>query len=144
MLTSCCFNYYLCQWKKSTYFDEAFLRYWGSKQRKTAWFCTTFYVFFDKSRLNLTTSSNPWELSVDSLTSVAFYIETRHLLCRPKQVTGFYMKRNTRLKWVKFVLTSLLLTSNAFNTTFNVSNYCILFITFGWPFRLQKFQIVQN
>ena len=32
--------------------------------------------------------------------SVAFHIETSHLFCRAKQMTGFYMKRNTGLKWV--------------------------------------------
>ena len=30
----------------------------------------------------------------------AFHIETSHLFCRAKQITGFYMKRNTGLKWV--------------------------------------------
>ena len=33
--------------------------------------------------------------------SVAFHIETSHLICCPKQMTGFYMKRNPGLKWVK-------------------------------------------
>ena len=33
--------------------------------------------------------------------SVAFHIETSHLLCRVKQMAGFYMKRNIVLKWVK-------------------------------------------
>ena len=28
-------------------------------------------------------------------------IETIHLLCFAKQITGFYMKRNTELKWAK-------------------------------------------
>ena len=32
--------------------------------------------------------------------SVAFHIETSHLFCRAKQITGFYMKCNTGLKWV--------------------------------------------
>ena len=32
--------------------------------------------------------------------SVAFHIEASQLFCRIKQMTGFYMKRNTRLKWV--------------------------------------------
>ena len=31
--------------------------------------------------------------------SVAFQIETIHLLNSSKQMTGFYMKRNTGLKW---------------------------------------------
>ena len=38
---------------------------------------------------------NPFQLSV------AFHIETSHLFCFAKQITGFYMKRNTALKWVK-------------------------------------------
>ena len=32
--------------------------------------------------------------------SVAFHVEASHLFCRAKQVIGFYMKRNTGLKWV--------------------------------------------
>ena len=32
--------------------------------------------------------------------SVAFWIETSHLICRAKQMTDFCMKRYTRLKWV--------------------------------------------
>ena len=32
--------------------------------------------------------------------SVEFHIETSHLICRAKQVTGFYMKCNTGPKWV--------------------------------------------
>ena len=33
--------------------------------------------------------------------SVTFNIETSHLFCSAKQITGFYMKCNARLKWVK-------------------------------------------
>ena len=33
--------------------------------------------------------------------NVASHIETRHLFCRAKQMTGFYMKRTTGLKRVK-------------------------------------------
>ena len=33
--------------------------------------------------------------------SVAVHIETRYLFCCAKQVTGFYIKCNIRLKWVK-------------------------------------------
>ena len=32
---------------------------------------------------------------------VAFQMETSHLVCKAKQVTGFYMKRSTNLKWLK-------------------------------------------
>ena len=31
---------------------------------------------------------------------VAFHTETSHLVRRGEQMTGFYMKRDTRLKWV--------------------------------------------
>ena len=33
--------------------------------------------------------------------SVLFQIETSHFVCSEKQMTGFYMKRNTGLQWVK-------------------------------------------
>ena len=31
--------------------------------------------------------------------SIAFHIETSRLFCSAKQMTGFYMKHNTGLKW---------------------------------------------
>ena len=37
----------------------------------------------------------------DIETSVAFHVETSHLICTSNQMTGFYMKCNTRLKWIK-------------------------------------------
>ena len=40
---------------------------------------------------------NPFQLSI------AFHIETNHLFSRAKQITGFYMKSNAGLKWVKDV-----------------------------------------
>ena len=33
--------------------------------------------------------------------SVSFNIETSNLICTANERTGFYMKCNTRLKWVK-------------------------------------------
>ena len=36
--------------------------------------------------------------------SVAFHIETSHLFCSAKQKTGFYMKCNIVLNWVKKVV----------------------------------------
>ena len=33
--------------------------------------------------------------------SVKFYIKTSHLICTVNQMTGFYMKWNTELKWIK-------------------------------------------
>ena len=34
--------------------------------------------------------------------SVAFHIETSHLICNANQMSGFYMKSFTALKWVDF------------------------------------------
>ena len=36
--------------------------------------------------------------------SVAFHIETSHLICTANQMTGFYIKRNTGLKWIQLYL----------------------------------------
>ena len=33
--------------------------------------------------------------------SIVFYVEPSYLLCWAKKVTGFYVKHNTGLKWVK-------------------------------------------
>ena len=33
--------------------------------------------------------------------SVTFHIKPSHIETTPKQMTGFYMKRNTDLKWAK-------------------------------------------
>ena len=41
-------------------------------------------------------------------TSVAFHIETSHFFCSAKQMTGFYMKHNTRLKWTNQIYVSSL------------------------------------
>ena len=35
--------------------------------------------------------------------SVAFHIETSHLICTEKQITVFFMKCNTGLRWVQWV-----------------------------------------
>ena len=35
------------------------------------------------------------------LPSVAFHIKTSHFFCSGKKMSGFYMERNTELKWVK-------------------------------------------
>ena len=40
--------------------------------------------------------------------SVGFHIETNHLICSSNQITGFYMKFNTRLKWVDLFSTNLI------------------------------------
>ena len=43
----------------------------------------------------LHSNSNPFQ------PSVGFHIETSPLFCSAKQMTGFYMKCNIGLKWVK-------------------------------------------
>ena len=32
--------------------------------------------------------------------SVAFHMETNHLICIANQITGFFMERNGGMKWV--------------------------------------------
>ena len=34
--------------------------------------------------------------------SVAFHVETSHLICTANQINGFYIKCNNGLKWVKY------------------------------------------
>ena len=36
--------------------------------------------------------------------SVAFHIETSHLLCTKNQMAGFYMKCNSGMNWFKWVM----------------------------------------
>ena len=49
-------------------------------------------------------SHNPKKIfSPLSQPSVAFHIETSHLICTANQMTGFYMKCTTRLEWYKWV-----------------------------------------
>ena len=63
--------------------------------------------------------------------SVVFHIETSHLFCRAKQMTGFYMKQQhwagmCQIHWSNIFdtsLVSLLLTSNLFRLfSFNFEN----------------------
>ena len=37
------------------------------------------------------------------LLNMAFHIETSQLICSANQITGFYMKCKTRLKWVNYL-----------------------------------------
>ena len=39
--------------------------------------------------------------------SVAFHIETSHLICSANQMTGFYMKFRTKLKWINPICITL-------------------------------------
>ena len=46
-----------------------------------------------------------WTASINPFQpSVAFHIEASHLFCSAKQMTGFYIKQNTWLKWLKSFL----------------------------------------
>ena len=55
--------------------------------------------------------------------SVAFHIETSHLACKANEVSGFYMKGNTRLKWVKYTFTNKVFNENTLCYTFPTGNY---------------------
>ena len=55
------------------------------------WTIWNYVSWSHNSTLNLTHFIQP---------SIAFHIESSHLFCCAKQVTGFYMKRNTGMKWV--------------------------------------------
>ena len=44
-------------------------------------------------------------------TSVVFHIETSQLVYITNQITGFYMNRITKLKWIKFIALQFLETS---------------------------------
>ena len=66
------------------------------------WFIKYHYFHY------IETSQFVWFLSNDRnidlspvQSSVAFHIEISHLICRAIQITGFSMKCNTGLKWVK-------------------------------------------
>ena len=55
--------------------------------------------------------------SIDPFQSnIAFYMETNHLISTISQLTGFYMKCNSRLKGLKAIRLKL----------FPCNNYCIL------------------
>lgn len=47
----------------------------------------------------------PWNIELCGLThfspSIAFYMESSHLICIASQISGFYMTSNTGLKWLK-------------------------------------------
>ena len=62
------------------------------------------------------------------LSSVAFHIETSHLICNANQMIGSYMKCNTRLKWVK-------------SAKFTPKKHCRLFSYIPVTFTLQILQV---
>ena len=64
----------------------------------------TFFHFTFSDLLVWVVTLGSFILRVFSLThfsQVLFHIKTSHLFCSAKQMTGFYMKHNTGLKWVK-------------------------------------------
>ena len=74
---------------------------------------------------------NPFQLSV------AFRMETSHLICSANQMTGFYMECNTGVKWVNKV--SVLFPLKVFQKYF-VRHVCFVLIeivfawdTISWP-----------
>ena len=56
---------------------------------------------FKRNALNCMISCELCMLPNPFRPSVAFNIETFHLICIAKQLTGFYRECNTGLKWVK-------------------------------------------
>ena len=55
--------------------------------------------------------------------SIAFHIETSHLICRTNQMTGFYMKCKTGLKWVNInpISATVLINFNVFQCLKRIS-----------------------
>ena len=63
----------------------------------------TFETCFLQWILGKPTCASPFLLSLSFnsfQSSVAIHVETDHFFCRPKQMTGFYMKCNSGPKWV--------------------------------------------
>ena len=62
-------------------------------------------------------------------TSVALRIETSHLICIANQMTGFYIKCNTDLRWV----TQWYFTTSVVNGPFNLFpwRYLFIFVSFN-------------
>ena len=65
-------------------------------------FCTP-HCFKEKSFTEEKFFDNSILVTCSFCLTVVFHIETGHLFGRAKQVTDFYMKRSTGLKWVKLV-----------------------------------------
>ena len=61
--------------------------------------------------------------------SITFHIETSHLFCRGKQITGFYMECNTGLKCVKPLVR--IISSKIFNRRY--IGYKFFQVTLKWP-----------
>ena len=67
-------------------------------------FVKIFTIIFPDS-WNIFIKSIFGKLIISYQSSVAIYIDTSHLFCSAKQMVGFYMKRNTGLKWVNLAVT---------------------------------------
>ena len=72
-----------------------------TKRRVQEWLSVVSVTNFDHIRSANGSSPNFVSIINPFQPSIAFHIETCHLFCRAKQKTGFYMKYNTGLKWVK-------------------------------------------
>ena len=79
-----------------------------TKSKNPTWDFFTFIKLY--KWYQIAQSITIWEITASSLSqpNVAFHIETSHLFCFAKQVTGFYMKRNTGLKWVKWTFSDII------------------------------------
>ena len=75
---------------------------------------------------------------------VVFHIETSHLFCRAKQMTGSYMKRNTGLKLVKVVSTTFVLVYFlSINKSTCQTGKNVFFFHFKSSFRSRENQILE-
>ena len=86
--------------------------------------------------------------------SVAFHIETRHLICSVNQITGFCMQQNTGLKWViRFTKRhqrdvkcrrSIVFIVNTEYTGIIIYFLYLRFLKFVWPFGDVEYYSVKN
>ena len=67
---------------------------------------TLFILVHVRNELKCKWESLPYVALINLFQSIAaFYIETSHLFSSAKQMTCFYMKCNTELKWINSVQT---------------------------------------
>ena len=58
------------------------------------------------NQMTAVTSELPYPYPVHA--SIAFHIETSHLICTANHMTGFYLKCNTGLKWVTGIIPKII------------------------------------
>ena len=74
--------------------------------------------------INSTLSGQIYKCFSPFQSSVAFHIETSHLICNANQMIGFFMKCKTGLKWVNLQNKSMILFKQAkhdLNNAFRVN-----------------------